>query len=78
MGLLKRLKELLSWCPQPPDRSPTKLKRYSIPIAVALVASIVLAAVVFRFFLKPYASAPVAACSSGKPPHVDVGGTNHH
>ena len=41
MGMRKKIKEIRNWCPQPPDRLPTKLKTYSTPIAVILVATLI-------------------------------------
>ena len=41
MGMRKRIKGLRNWCPQPPDRVPTKLKTYSAPIVVVLAATLI-------------------------------------
>jgi hypothetical protein len=41
MGMRKRIKEIKNWCPQQPDRLPTKLKTYSTPIAVVLVTTLI-------------------------------------
>ena len=40
MGIRKRLKDFRNWCPQPPDRLPTKLKQYSVPIAILLTVTL--------------------------------------
>ena len=44
MGLRKRFKDFRDWCPQPPNRLPTKLKRYSIPIVAVLTAALIFSA----------------------------------
>ena len=41
MGIRKRIKDFRNWCPQTPDRLPTKLKSYSAPIAVVLAATLI-------------------------------------
>ena len=40
MGLRKRFRDFRDWCPQPPDRLPTKLKHYSAPIAILLTVTL--------------------------------------
>ena len=57
MGLRKRLRDFRNWCPQPPDRLPSKLKRYSVPIAVAVAATLVLT-VSFTMFSSIFLSHP--------------------
>ena len=49
MGIRKRLKDFRDWCPQPPDRLPTKLKRYSVPIAAVVTATLILSVSFFAF-----------------------------
>ena len=49
MGLRKRFRDFRNWCPQPPDRLPSKLKRYSMPIAAIVTASIILSVSFFAF-----------------------------
>ncbi len=34
MNLRKRFRDFRAWCPQPPDRLPTRLKQYSVPITI--------------------------------------------
>ena len=41
MGMRKRIKEIKNWCPQQPDRLPTKLKTYSTPIVVVLATTLI-------------------------------------
>ena len=48
MELRKRLKDFRNWCPQPPDRLPSKLKGYSAPLAILL--SVTLFTVSFSVF----------------------------
>jgi len=38
MGIGKRFKD---WCPQPPNRLPTRIRSYSVPIAIALAAALI-------------------------------------
>ncbi len=52
----KRLKDFRNWCPQPPNPLPTKLKQYSVPIAVLLTVTLLAAS--FSIF---YSSIPFAA-----------------
>ena len=49
MGLRSRFKDFRVWCPQPPDRLPAKLKRYSMPIAAVVTATLVLSVSFFVF-----------------------------
>lgn len=49
MGVRKRLKDFRDWCPQPSDRLPSKLKRYSIPIAAVVTLTLVLSVSFFVF-----------------------------
>ena len=49
MGMRKRLKDFRDWCPQPPDRLPTQLRRYYVPIAAIVTASIILSVSFFAF-----------------------------
>ena len=42
MGLRKRFRDFRDWCPQPSDRLPAKLKRYSMPIAAAVTVTLIL------------------------------------
>ena len=46
MNLLKKLRR---FCPQPPGRLPTQLKRYYVPIAAIVTASIILSVSFFAF-----------------------------
>ena len=39
----KRLKDFRDWCPQPPNPLPTKLKQYTVPIAIMLTATLLAA-----------------------------------
>jgi len=43
MGIRKRLKDFRNWCPQPPNPLPTKLKQYTVPIAIVLTATLLAA-----------------------------------
>ena len=43
------VKKLRRFCPQPPDRSPTQLRRYYVPIAAIVTASIILSVSFFAF-----------------------------
>jgi hypothetical protein len=43
MGIRKRLKDFRNWCPQPPNPLPTKLKQYTVPIAILLTATLLAA-----------------------------------
>lgn len=49
MGLRKSLKSFRDWCPQPPDRLPTQLKKHYVPIAAIVTASIILSVSLFAF-----------------------------
>lgn len=59
MGLRERFRDFRDWCPQPPDRLPSKLKRYSVPIAAVVTATLILSVsfLVFSSSLMP--SAPI-------------------
>ncbi len=46
MKLRKRFRD---WCPQPPDRLPTKLKRYSMPIVAIATVTLILSVSFFVF-----------------------------
>ncbi len=59
MQLRKRLKDFRNWCPQPPDRLPTKLKRYSMPIAAVVTATLILSVSFFVFSSSLMPSAPI-------------------
>jgi hypothetical protein len=41
MDLRKRFSDFRNWCPQPPTPLPTKLKRYSMPIAAVITATLI-------------------------------------
>jgi outer membrane protein assembly factor BamB len=73
MGLRKRLKDFRNWCPQPPNPLSTKLKQYSVPIAILLTVTLLAAS--FSIF---YSSIPFAAADwpmfHGGPSH-NGGGT---
>lgn len=56
MGLRKRLKDFKDWCPQPHSPLPSKLKRYSAPIAIVLTITLFTAS--FTIFYLGYQSAP--------------------
>ena len=43
MGIRKRFKDFRNWCPQPPNPLPTKLKQYTVPIAILLTATLLAA-----------------------------------
>ena len=43
------VKKLRTFCPQPPDRLPTQLRRYYVPIAAIVTASIILSVSFFAF-----------------------------
>jgi len=49
MGLGRRFRDFRDWCPQPPDRLPTRLKQYSLPIAAVLTATLILSVSFFVF-----------------------------
>ena len=51
MNLRKKFRDLRDWCPQPPDRLPNRLKKYSVPIAAIATASIILSVSFFVFSL---------------------------
>ncbi len=59
MGVRKRFRDFKDWCPQPPDRLPTKLKRYSMPIAAVVTATLILS-VSFLVFSSSLLSNPYA------------------
>ena len=59
MGVRKRLKDFRDWCPQTPDRLPTKLKRYSMPIAAVVTATLILSISLFVFSSSLMPSAPI-------------------
>jgi len=59
MGLRKRLRDFRDWCPQPPGRLPTKLKRYSMPIAAAVMATLILSVSFFVFSSSLISSVPI-------------------
>jgi outer membrane protein assembly factor BamB len=59
MGVRKRIRKFRDWCPQPPDRLPTKLKRYSIPIAAVVTATLILSVSLFVFSSSLMPSAPI-------------------
>ena len=42
MNIRKKIKNLIDWCPQPPTPRASRLKRYSMPIAVAITATLIL------------------------------------
>jgi hypothetical protein len=49
MGLRKRFRDFRDWCPQPPDRLPTKIKRYSMPIAAVFTVTLIFSVSFFVF-----------------------------
>lgn len=49
MGLCKRFRDFRGWCPQPPDRLPNQLKKYTAPIAAVVTVSIILSVSFFVF-----------------------------
>ena len=59
MGLRKRFRNFRDWCPQSPDRLPTKLKRYSMPIAAVVTATLILSVSLFVFSSSLMPSAPI-------------------
>ena len=59
MGVRKRIREFRDWCPQPPDRLPAKLKRYSMPIAAAVTATLILSISLFVFSSSLMPSVPI-------------------
>ncbi len=59
MGVHKRLKDFRDWCPQPPDRLPAKLKRYSMPIAAVVTATLILSVSLFIFSSSLIPSVPI-------------------
>ena len=75
MSIRKRLKDFRNWCPQPPNPLPTKLKRYSAPIAVVL--SVTLFLVSFSVFFSssvfhpsmPQIPLPIVNVSSSSTEH---------
>ncbi len=67
MGILKKLR---NWCPQPPDRLPSKLKRYSMPIAAVVTVSLIFSISFFVFsstylFNQPLVQVPELPLSAG-------------
>jgi parallel beta-helix repeat protein len=69
MGLYKRLRDFRNWCPQPTNPFPSKLKRYSAPIAALLMVSLfVVTFSVFSstyLFNQPVSLVPVVPISAG-------------
>ncbi len=59
MSLRKRFRDFRDWCPQPPDRLPTKLKRYSMPIAAVVTATLILSVTFLAFSSSLMPSAPI-------------------
>ena len=59
MDIRKRFRDFRDWCPQPPDRLPTKLKRYSMPIAAAASVTLILSVSLFVFSSSLMPSAPI-------------------
>ena len=49
MGLRKRFRDFRDWCPEPPDRFPAKLKRYSMPIVAVVTVTLILSMSFFVF-----------------------------
>ena len=49
MDIHKRFRDFRDWCPQPSNRLPSKLKRYSVPIAAVLTATLILSVSFFVF-----------------------------
>ena len=65
MGLRKRFRDFRDWCPQPPDRLPSKLKRYSMPIAAAASVTLILSVSLFVFsssFMPSASIVPLSVC----------------
>ena len=60
MSIQKKIKNLIDYCPQPPMPLTIRLKRHSIPIAVALTATLVISVTFLIFYLglAAYASPP--------------------
>jgi hypothetical protein len=40
MGIRKKIKDLMGWCPQSPSHFPVKLRNYWVPIAAVLIAGV--------------------------------------
>jgi outer membrane protein assembly factor BamB len=49
MNVRKRFNDFRNWCPQPPNRLPTKLKRYSVPIAAVFTVTLIFSVSFFVF-----------------------------
>ena len=67
MGLRESFRDFRDWCPQPPDRLPTKLKRYSMPIAAVLTATLILSMSFFVFSssLMSHPTVPILLLANG-------------
>jgi len=63
VGLRKRFKDFRDWCPQPPDRLPTKLKHYAMPIAAVAMVTLVLS--MSFFVLSSSVVAPILPLANG-------------
>jgi outer membrane protein assembly factor BamB len=69
MGARKRFRDFRDWCPQPPDRLHLKLKRYSMPIAAVVSATLILSVSFFVFSsssLISNSAVPIAPLSNGQ------------
>ena len=63
MGVRRKFNDFRNWCPQPPRRLPTKLKRYSMPITAMLTVTIIFTVsfLVFSSSLISFPSAPIVS-----------------
>jgi hypothetical protein len=67
MGLRKRFRDFRDWCLQPPDRMPSRLKRYSMPIVAALSVTLILSVSFFVLSSNVLSSPPVPIFQTSAP-----------
>lgn len=66
MGLKKRFRNFRVWCPQPRDRTHSKFKRYSFPVAVVLLGILVLPTSLLIFSTDfPHPAPPLISVTTG-------------
>src|ERR1700690_3063230 len=67
MSIRKLIKNFRNWCPQPPTSLPTKLKRYSMPIAAVITATLIFSVSfsVFSSSIMSHPSAPIVPVANG-------------
>jgi outer membrane protein assembly factor BamB len=61
MSIRKLIRNFRNWCPQPPTPLPTKIKRYSMPIAAIVTATIIfsISFSIFSLSLVSHSSVPI-------------------